>query len=1317
MNPRDIRALRRNQLRAVNAAGEDMNFVRFTSTRDVEYTTPNIEVRNVRLLGPVNDLRSMYSGLRRVLARWPNVFNFVYFVLLPDGRRRHLTLTAPALTNLQVFRAVIQDHLGMGGAAMSASLQNDLEAGEERDESHVVKNQFIVKIDRDPGGAARQPRMPIRNLGPRGGGWQGGKSSVWKSVTEQEEEVVSDDGLCVRRIADKLNLGPTWEALSDSKRNDWNCLNDHVASNLASFVKVDPTRVHIPLAELVKTYETAQDMFASGRVAELNAVKALFWPAKPGMSSEMFALPLTAIHAAVAPEGPFDADEIPILFQDDHVELADLTPDRRLIPNPDVYVKIWRGRNNKNERWNLQVSVGVAKYSEKSAEVNARTGRAPMPLWGPLPSTVDETTPSNVGLGWSLTKASEILSQFHLVSEEKKNAFVSWDIETVPMADGVSSHDGFVPISCSWAWFTEDENSLDDRRFTEPMMKRLMKRAPEGRVNDAIGVGCIREFIEWLAEFCTAYRTVKIVTFNGARFDHQFLLTAMLEYAQDKAKLGTYWGKMATPSQIHFPRGKLVNFKFKNCDLLDLALHFTTTSLASMGKDFKVPLAYQKIDAGPTHSTIQDIFDRHGSDAWTITEGWETLEVDNGLHARAGLDFISPDGIDIPAGGMDPDVRDLLEYRAYGLNDARVTLLLCRKVHVLYALLGMTTVHQTVGAQSFSAFKKGLATVRAGLLPQLKATHSEVQIKKELTVVGLLPLWGLEDARLRAENVVAGAVKLPTGPRMLRGVVLDSWDVTSQYPDSMLFNPDSWYPIGVPTVYGEGYDARAFFDFNSKVGEFLVTVNQTPMWEAYGHVVRPYKQMGIKRTAIGEEVPICLKNHWNVGPEGFPPDHDWDVEFKDSQWATYGILHKVLIGNLELKMMLDLGLEPYIHKAWVYPLRISGAKLFTCVAKWVRGKTEQDILKGSPQYNPVLRQGYKTLLNSLSGKVQQGAYTESTELVADAEIMHMVAKNKQMGRQVSFRSAVPGVWFVEVAKTMESALAKQYPNVWGAKIYEISRMTMLRQVYLPAGRLVLYSDTDAAKMDRAHTAAIRQHFMDTALVVHPDALVEFPEYAGLRLMAPTDGGIKRFGQFEDEHASMNKNDPGACRGAIIAKKCFAYTDGVQLKISCKGVGMRALWFEDPEEGRVLADKIRDVQNTFNKASKEVYRLEELGEAQSYDWYEASDAQAWAGVEMHNLQRDMQTRYEDFDAVSVHERRMRFVMLAEKLVLGEIYAAYVLVQWFDRQTFWADRGTSMVDVGNRFRREMRVVLRCGVKKVTLTGADRPAELAHEPIVTI
>lgn len=151
--------------------------------------------------------------------------------------------------------------------------------------------------------------------------------------------------------------------------------------------------------------------------------------------------------------------------------------------------------------------------------------------------------------------------------------------------------------------------------------------------------------------------------------------------------------------------------------------------------------------------------------------------------------------------------------------------------------------------------------------------------------------------------------------------------------------------------------------------------------------------------------------------------------------------------------------------------------MFDCLEEIKQAKSRQDFLKktSSPEYNPALRQIYKLLLNSLSGKVSQRNYNSKIVVVKDYNQISKLRKHwakKRLDVEIVYERDIRGGHIVLKLIYDDNAVYRNpKPAHIGSFIYAYSRTHMYENVI--SKMKLWYMDTDSALIHKQDMCKIK----------------------------------------------------------------------------------------------------------------------------------------------------------------------------------------------------------------------------------------------------
>jgi hypothetical protein len=256
----------------------------------------------------------------------------------------------------------------------------------------------------------------------------------------------------------------------------------------------------------------------------------------------------------------------------------------------------------------------------------------------------------------------------------------------------------------------------------------------------------------------------------------------------------------------------------------------------------------------------------------------------------------------------------------------------------------------------------------------------------------------------------------------------------------------------------------------------------------------------------------CLKgkNLPNIYAEKLPMENDW---------SSTNVLENYLISNVMIGLLREYGCSVIIRKGFTFPSQMKSCEMFSFLLEFMQSKNYQDLeskkeKKGlANEYNPALRETYKLLMNSLSGKVIEGLHTEKT---IDIDNCADFLKVQEKATKINFINAVGGKMFLTYEVDAESVINQQRPIYLGVLIYDYAKRYMYQNSYSKIGKAgLLYTDTDASKFRYKDFINWKKWVDDKNIQVpHWPEVEAFDErYKNHKIY---DENSKVFGSFEDE---------------------------------------------------------------------------------------------------------------------------------------------------------------------------------------------------------
>lgn len=239
----------------------------------------------------------------------------------------------------------------------------------------------------------------------------------------------------------------------------------------------------------------------------------------------------------------------------------------------------------------------------------------------------------------------------------------------------------------------------------------------------------------------------------------------------------------------------------------------------------------------------------------------------------------------------------------------------------------------------------------------------------------------------------------------------------------------------------------------------------------------------------------------------------------ENDWSYDGILENYLISNVMIGLLRQFGCSVVVKKGFTFPSKMKSCEMFEFLLDMMKSKNFQDLEskkddKGlKNEYNPALRETYKLLMNSLSGKVIEGLHTEKTiDINNCAEFL----KVQEKASKINFINSVGGKMFLTYEVNAEEIINQQRPIYLGVLIYDYAKRYMYQNSYSKIGKAgLLYTDTDASKFRYSDFVGWK-NWIDTNNIQvphHKEVEAYDPRYANHKIYDPNS---KVFGSFEDE---------------------------------------------------------------------------------------------------------------------------------------------------------------------------------------------------------
>ena len=256
------------------------------------------------------------------------------------------------------------------------------------------------------------------------------------------------------------------------------------------------------------------------------------------------------------------------------------------------------------------------------------------------------------------------------------------------------------------------------------------------------------------------------------------------------------------------------------------------------------------------------------------------------------------------------------------------------------------------------------------------------------------------------------------------------------------------------------------------------------------------------------------------------------------------------ITHIDIELIRAGGGEVVVHKGYSWSVCREG--LFRpFITPLAALKDQQDAIKAAGKTNnPALRECYKLLQNSASGKCCQANYDESTTL-ATGGAAQLAAENKLDQTRPITWIALGGetcliTGFKPPNKVYKKAKAK--PSILAALIYSYSR-ALLYRVCCTAGT-ILYCDTDSALYHKADAMRVREMYPD----LNPEGRTK--TLGDLEEELPAHASGKAFLIAPKDYSVFTYDDVANAEGEIV-QEMQVDAKGKWPKLRVKGVNQRS----------------------------------------------------------------------------------------------------------------------------------------------------------------
>lgn len=319
----------------------------------------------------------------------------------------------------------------------------------------------------------------------------------------------------------------------------------------------------------------------------------------------------------------------------------------------------------------------------------------------------------------------------------------------------------------------------------------------------------------------------------------------------------------------------------------------------------------------------------------------------------------------------------------------------------------------------------------------------------------------------------------------------------------------------------------------------------------------------------------------------------------ENNWDHDGLIENYLLSNVMIGLMLKYGVDVTIKKGFVFTEKKKSCEMFGFLLDFMSAKNTQDTLKKNKDntYNSALRETFKLLMNSLSGKVIEGLHTEKTVMV-DNVIDYNKIKSKMLSSNVI--NSIGNKLFITYEQDAEEICEQQQRPIYlGILIYDYAKRYMYENSYSKVGlNQLLYTDTDASKF-RYSKFLDWKNWVNTnnVQVPHWKEVEDIDERYRDHKIFESDSKV--FGSFEDELEDMiGENYTFYC----LEKKSWLYDVDGDSKYRFKGINGSAqiLTLEEDFIDKIeINHKAKNDKEAFTEIK---YRIKEDNEKEVYTFY-------------------------------------------------------------------------------------------------------------------
>ena len=395
---------------------------------------------------------------------------------------------------------------------------------------------------------------------------------------------------------------------------------------------------------------------------------------------------------------------------------------------------------------------------------------------------------------------------------------------------------------------------------------------------------------------------------------------------------------------------------------------------------------------------------------------------------------------------------------------------------------------------------------------------------------------------------IAGRVEMFNGAQKIEERMA-SPDACSLYPYNMAVN-NVYYP------HGELVETDHFVDDPELIGFYYCDIDQRNLKE------KNLPLIYAKKTGA--------ENIW---------DHD-------------EILEDYLISTPMIDLLKRHGCKVTIKSGFYFTDIVKSCDLFKFILDLMVKKNEQDEYKrnNDPKYNSCLREVYKLLPNSMSGKLMEGLHLDKTTMINCAADYVAITKNKK--KNVNCINSIGNKIFLSYSNNEEDEINSQRPIYLGVLIYDYSKIYMYDYIISKIGlKNLVYTDTDAVKTKyNDFEDWVKWVNENNVIVPHWKDVENYDNrYKNHKIY---EVNSKVFGSFEDELEDFKNGNNYLFY--CLQKKTWFYGVDDKTKFRFKGLSENSILLNLKEEFITITEikHRKNAKKGLEKRIEKVYKLKD-----------------------------------------------------------------------------------------------------------------------------